>query len=571
MTKMKLILSKLIKPIAENKLFFISIWILCFLSGDCINFAKLLTGQFQFFKYTIEVFLISSFCSYLITTIYSILPKNVKKIYSSLFCIIYFILIIGKVYLFYTFRLHITSQLITVIAETNSDEAAGFLETYFSFKIILLALTVIALLIIIILLARYLVKKFYQRSWLYFIGTFCIIGLILYSVDIFKLCKWYSISSIKGKIEYIKELPYIKGEVISYLIISAYMHHQIDMLNILQLREISTQKLKVDKVNNCKNVILIIGESFSRSYSSLYGYYLNTNPKLQARKDNLFVFNNVICFATYTSRNFQFIFSMAGSDMEDEFSEKPLLPQIFRDAGYINHLYSNQYVAAFGVSEYDESFMTDKKLSDLLFHNRNQFLFTGKNADEQLIPTIQTNDSTNFYIIHFMGNHYPYNVRYPDEFNHFSIDSIHKQTSDDHKQIIANYDNALLYNDFIVDAILNKFENVDAVAIYISDHGEDVYENDNFMGHGTFSKNVHEIPFIIWTSNIFKQSHPEITEKIANSLQRPYMTDDIGHTILELAGLKCEYFDETRSIINKEFNSNRIRMLNEGVDYNTLK
>jgi heptose-I-phosphate ethanolaminephosphotransferase len=436
---------------------------------------------------------------------------------------------------------------------------------------ILLALTVIALLIILLFLAGYLVKKYFRESWLYLIGTVCMIGLILYAADIFRLAKWYSISNKNKKVEYIHQLPYVQGEVVSYLILSAYSHYQLDMLNILQLREISEQKLKVENENKCKNVILIIGESFSRSYSSLYGYYLNTNPRLRARKENLYVFNNVICFATYTSRNFQFILSMSSSDKEEEFDKKPLLPQLFRDAGYINHLYSNQYVASFGVSEYYESFMTDKKISDLLFNDRNKFLFTGNDADGRLIPLIQTNDSTNFYIIHLMGSHYPYIKRYPAEFNYFTTDSIKKQTSQEQKQIIANYANSLLYGDSVIDSILNKFKNKDAVAIYIADHGEDVYEDNNFMGHGTCSKNVHEIPFLIWTSDRYKQNHPGTIEKIANSLQRPYMTDDIANTILELAGLNCEYFDKTRSIINRDFIARRTRMLDEGVDYNLMK
>jgi heptose-I-phosphate ethanolaminephosphotransferase len=567
----QLILNKIVKPLRGHEQFFISIWVLCFLGGDCINFAKLLTGEFHFLRQTIDVFLISCFFSYLITAIYTILPTKVKSFYASVFYIGYVILILIKGNLFHIFRLHITSQLITVLAETNPEESAGFIETYFSFKLILLSLIAVVILIILLMLVQHFVKIFYRKSWLYFIVTFCIIGFILYSVDIFKLFKWYTIRDSKEKVEYIQELPYIQGEVISYLILSAYSHHRLDMLNIMRLRDISSQKLVVEGDNKCKNVILIIGESFSRMYSSLYGYYLNTNPKLQARRDNLYIFNDVISFATYTSRNIQFIFSLAGSDQENEFAEKPLLPQIFRDAGYINHLYSNQYVASFGVSEYYESFMTDRKLSELLFNFRNQFLFRGKDADAQLIPLIQTNDSSNFYIIHFMGNHFPYDDRYPVEFNHFTIENIQKQTSGEHKQIIANYANVLLYEDSIVDAILAKFEDKDAVAIYISDHGEDVYENGNFMGHGTCAKNVHDIPFLIWTSNKYTQSHPERIKKIANSLQRPYMTDDIAHTILELSGLQSEYFDKTRSLINNDFKGNRLRLLDEGVDYNTLK
>lgn len=43
------------------------------------------------------------------------------------------------------------------------------------------------------------------------------------------------------------------------------------------------------------NVILVIGESYNKYHSPLYGYYLNTTPVLcsQQQNGNLFVFKDV--------------------------------------------------------------------------------------------------------------------------------------------------------------------------------------------------------------------------------------------------------------------------------------
>ena len=46
------------------------------------------------------------------------------------------------------------------------------------------------------------------------------------------------------------------------------------------------------------------------------------------------------------------------------------------------------------------------------------------------------------------------------------------------------------------------------------------------------------------------------------------MTDDLIHTILEIADIKTSEFDETRSVINKNFNDKRKRVTG-GKDYDT--
>ena len=98
--------------------------------------------------------------------------------------------------------------------------------------------------------------------------------------------------------------------------------------------------------------------------------------------------------------------------------------------------------------------------------------------------------------------------------------------------------------------------------IYISDHAEDLYEL-GYKGHGEgrLSRYTVEIPMTIYVSNKFKELHPEIIKKIKSSLNKPYMTDDIIHMILDIAEIETPEFDKTKSIINEDFNKNRNRIL----------
>ena len=46
------------------------------------------------------------------------------------------------------------------------------------------------------------------------------------------------------------------------------------------------------------------------------------------------------------------------------------------------------------------------------------------------------------------------------------------------RNVLADYDNAILYNDSIVDAIISRFEDKEAIIIYMPDHGEECYEGN---------------------------------------------------------------------------------------------
>ena len=64
----------------------------------------------------------------------------------------------------------------------------------------------------------------------------------------------------------------------------------------------------------------------------------------------------------------------------------------------------------------------------------------------------------------------------------------------------------------------------------------------------------------MYASGKFKEKYPEIVKRIEKSLNDPYMTDDLIHTILDIADIKTPEFDETRSIINEKFNAERKRI-----------
>ena len=56
-----------------------------------------------------------------------------------------------------------------------------------------------------------------------------------------------------------------------------------------------------------------------------------------------------------------------------------------------------------------------------------------------------------------MGCHGAYYNRFPYIFTKFKKEDIKAGANDEQKQIIAQYDNAIYYNDYIVSGIIDKF------------------------------------------------------------------------------------------------------------------
>ena len=97
----------------------------------------------------------------------------------------------------------------------------------------------------------------------------------------------------------------------------------------------------------------------------------------------------------------------------------------------------------------------------------------------------------------------------------------------------AQYDNSILYTDFIIDEIIKRFEAEDSVVIYLSDHAEEVCDDPNncIFLHPKTNKYTVEIPFIIWMSQSLRKKQPDLEKQISENCNKPYMTDDMIHTL----------------------------------------
>ena len=267
---------------------------------------------------------------------------------------------------------------------------------------------------------------------------------------------------------------------------------------------------------------------------------------------------DVVCVADATHRNMKTIFSLG--DRDTDFDTKPLFPAVFKNVGFKTAMYDNQYFLGKGVT-----FLTDKELNSILFDERNE---RGYTYDGEMLDDMRRLSDPAVYVFHLWGQHYTYANRYPESFHRFDE---HDYGEVEHGDVIAHYDNANLYNDYVLDEIIKKFETDDAILVYFSDHGEEVYEM-GFMGHGTAltSKDFRyqlRVPMFIWMSDRFEERHLDVVQKIKERTAYPLMTCDISHFLLDVAKIETDVFDSSRSFVNSNYDTTRHRLVMGGWDY----
>ena len=308
-------------------------------------------------------------------------------------------------------------------------------------------------------------------------------------------------------------------------------------------------------------VVFILGESTSRHHMQLYGYGLPTTPKLAARAEagELAIYENVTSPHAGTMAVLRTLFSFYDNDANGMWYDYGDLFDILRQAGVYTAWLSNQEASGFYGS-----------IGRTLGERTDHVAFTSPVAhsidlaerydsevlpllDEELRERVAEPVPAAFYVIHLMGAHEEFSKRYPPEFARFMPeDEAGRGALEDAsaRAVRAAYDNAVLYDDAIVDEIIRRFEDKDALVIFISDHGEEVYDTRAQFGHGDeTSPWQRDVPMVFWMSKAFRANHPTDVQRIEAARRNHWQSDEMIHTLLDLMHVRVADFDETKSLL----------------------
>ncbi len=309
-------------------------------------------------------------------------------------------------------------------------------------------------------------------------------------------------------------------------------------------------------------VIFILGESTSRHHMQLYGYDLPTTPNLSRREQagELTAFSSVTSPHAGTMAVMRTLFSFYDNDAAGMWYDYGNIFDILRESNVHTVWLSNQESSGFygSIGRTLASRCDEQAFTSHLAHT----IDLSERYDEEVLPLLDdalagdgrtdAEPQSDFIVVHLMGAHEDFKRRYPASFARFTAADETGGVRDDAaaRQIRAEYDNAVLYDDHIVDAIIRRVEDQDALVIFLPDHGEEVNDVRDLVGHGDESSAwQRDIPMVIWTSAKFHVHHPEDVRRICAAKDHAWQSDEMIHTLLDLMKIRVPQYEKEKSLL----------------------
>ncbi len=559
---------------------------------------------------------------YVAAAVLTVIPIKIRRWVRLILYVILYAAAIADLFCYLKFESTLNPTMLMLVGETTGNESSEFLDSYVTSDLFhttigtVLLLIAVQLLINLIRLLFFHTPKFLARRapWLISCRTHCsafcsfacrgkhpqairaVLGVIILIQIIYStIVCWDNKAAIirmfqLNSVAQIEREQTRKDAACFYLPIyrltfSLFANHEANK----QL-DIMAETTKHIKVTGCTfrspNIVLIIGESYNKHHSQLYGYEMPTTKyqlKL-ARQGSLIPFSDVVAPWNLTSYVFKMMLSTYTVGDSGEWCDYPLFPQLFRKAGYHVSFITNQFQSRANEQVYDFSggfFLNNPEVSRSMFDTRNTSLHRYDDGVLEDYDHLKSqNTAHNFIILHLMGQHVMYKERYPDEHKLLGPRNyMHRPICMHDRYILADYDNATRYNDSIVYAAIKRFTHEDAIVIYMPDHGEEAF-GDNLHVYGRqhnsrvdwrMAKEEFQIPFWIWCSPRYTRNHPDVVEAIRAAKDKPFMTDRLAHTLLWLGGISTPSYKASADILSKKYDSKRPRYIKREVNYDELK
>ena len=304
-------------------------------------------------------------------------------------------------------------------------------------------------------------------------------------------------------------------------------------------------------------LVLVIGESTNRQRMSLYGYGRKTTPELDQLRDQLQVFTGAVTPRPYTIEALQQVLTFADQENPDAYLNTPSLVSVMKQAGYKTYWITNQQT----ITKRNTMLTTFSKQADEQFYLNNNREQNARQYDGDVLDpfakVLAEDAPRKFIVVHLLGTHMSYQYRYPPEYERFTDHSgAPAHVSEDQLPTYNAYDNAVLYNDFVVSSLIKRFAATDpnGFLLYLADHGEAVFDapKAEVLGRNEAAPTdpMYTIPFLLWNSPKWQAQQPR---DFAQALARPFSSSSLVHTWADLAGLDFAEHDRSRSLVSNEF------------------
>ncbi len=453
---------------------------------------------------------------------------------------------------FFIYQQEFSQSVIFIMFESNISEAGEYLTQYFAWWIVLAFIAHTAVAIFLWTRVR---PVYLPRAQALVAATAILVAIIGYPL-VKQIARSDTLEDAIDRFESRIEPAVPWQMIVGYHRYTQQLDNMQDMLDSASQIPPLTN-FKDNTADQPSTLVLVIGESTNRQRMSLYGYPRNTTPELDELRDQLAVFDNVITPRPYTIEALQQVLTFADEENPDLYLKTPSVVSMMKQAGYKTYWITNQQT----MTKRNTMLTTFSEQADeqvYLNNNRNQ---NARQYDGDVLApfakALADPAERKFIVVHRLGTHMSYQYRYPPTFEKFTDrQGVPAGISDDQLPIYNSYDNAVLYNDFVVSSLIKDYAKTDpnGFLLYLSDHGEDVFDS---AGHATLGRNegkptapMYTIPFMAYASPKWRESHDW---KFAGDLQRPYSSSQLIHTWADLAGLSFNELDRSKSLVSDSF------------------
>lgn len=444
----------------------------------------------------------------------------------------------------------VTAAFIGLLIETNRREAMDFLTVYWPW--VLLGLVPIALGVWVARLTHQERLMWTHRSRVWMLILLPAVGLMTYWVFDLQQNELDKGLQFKKDAFWVEPMGYWTSKWGSIYPLDPYLamrRYSEDTQRVQRMRKV-VSAFQFGAVRQAAPaadlIVLVIGESARADRWQLGGYQRQTNPLL-SRQKNLVYFSDVVTYATATRTSVPKIISRApvvnpvgpvGKVVEPSFLKA------LSEVGYQTYWVSNQSASGF----FDTSVVFyARDANTVLFVNPGNYGAEGS-YDESLLGGLKEAISTGkpaAVVLHTLGSHFNYAHRYPASFDvfkpsikqkefAFSMEVVRK------KEVNNAYDNSILYTDYVLSKVIDtvKASGRAAVVVYVSDHGEDIYE-PGCISSGLVRNSVasYRVPALAWYSDRFEAQRPELVRHMRQMAAQPMQTDFAFQAMLDVASV----------------------------------
>lgn len=290
-----------------------------------------------------------------------------------------------------------------------------------------------------------------------------------------------------------------------------------------------------ESVTSCPDpvtLMVVIGESASRAHLSAYGYPLPTSPWLASARDSVVLFADAIGSSATTAGNMERILTFKNDDAtEGDWWKYPTVIDLFNVAGYKTFWLSNQERTGIW-SNASGVIAASANVIDYISADNSEDVILSRH-DDVMIPHVEK------ALADSAGTDIMRTFRRP------WIDN--KKAA-----VVADYDNSIRFTDSILHVFADTLARLadPAMMIYFSDHGENVYDDRDFIGRDV---RYVEVPMFIYMNAAFRHRHPQLAERAASSVTLPISTANTVYTLMTLGGVGYPLYDSSRDFLNPAF------------------